>query len=89
MKRVTATQARRNWFRLLDEVAAGEVVVIQRKGRRIVLRREEEVPEREAELPDYGALLSAPDADRADEWGWDWPGPEEDLALREEDEGGR
>jgi hypothetical protein len=32
MKRVTASEARRNWFRLLDEVAAGAVVVIERGG---------------------------------------------------------
>ena len=35
MKRVTASDARKNWFRLLDEAAAGEVVVIERAGTRI------------------------------------------------------
>jgi len=73
MKRITASQARQNWFRLLDEVAAGEVVVIERKGRRIVLRREEGPTTGEAvPLPDYSSLLHAADADRADRWGWSW-----------------
>lgn len=82
MKRVTASEARRNWFRLLDEVAAGAVVVIERKGRRILLRREEEAPSA-AEIPDYDELMSAPAAERADEWSWAWEGPEEELILRE------
>jgi len=41
MKKVTASEARRQWFRLLDEAAQGEVIVLQRRGRRLVLRREE------------------------------------------------
>lgn len=68
MKRVTASQARRNWFRLLDEVAAGEAVVIERKGVRVVLRRQEEQPA----VPDYTGLLSVPEVERADEWRWRW-----------------
>jgi hypothetical protein len=39
MKKVTASEARRQWFRLLDEAAQGEVIVVQRNGRRLVLRR--------------------------------------------------
>lgn len=82
MKRVTASEARRNWFRILDEVAAGAVVVIERGGRRIVIQREEEArPVKE--IPDYGPLISAPEADRAEEWSWDWKGPEEELSLAE------
>ena len=85
MKRLTASQARRNWFRLLDEIAAGEVVVIERKGRRIVLRREQENAEARTEAsPDYSALLRVPDAERADRWGWVWSGPDGDLVLEEE-----
>lgn len=72
MKRTTASDARRNWFRLLDEVAAGEVVVIERNGRRI---RIESVPD-DAEddaVPDYTGILRAPlDVEEADRWGWDW-----------------
>ena len=41
MKRLTASEVRKNWFRVLDEVAAGEVVVLERKGQWLVLRRED------------------------------------------------
>ena len=81
MKRVTASDARKNWFRLLDEVAEGEVVCIDRAGRRILIQRETPTV-REAASPPYGDLIRASGADRADEWGWDWEGPESDLTLR-------
>ena len=71
MKRVTASEARKNWFRLLDEVVQGEVVCIERGGRRILLQREPE--EREGvTLPDYAVFLHVPDVDEADKWGWSW-----------------
>ena len=41
MKRLTASEVRKNWFRVLDEVAAGEGVVLERKGQWLVLRRED------------------------------------------------
>ena len=67
---MTASEARRNWFRVLDRVAAGEIVVIERGGRRIVLRREED---RESEVPDYSQVIRPrTDVDRADEWSWEW-----------------
>jgi hypothetical protein len=71
MKRVTASEARRNWFRLLDEVAEGTVVCIERGGRRILLNRE---PDDESDLaiPEYGPLIKGPDAEGADGWGWEW-----------------
>jgi antitoxin (DNA-binding transcriptional repressor) of toxin-antitoxin stability system len=75
MKRVTASEARKNWFRLLDEVAAGEVVVIERNGRRVVLRREPAARKASPDLPDYSQLLRAPNADEADRWSWEWKGP--------------
>jgi len=78
MKRVTASDARKNWFRLLDEVAAGEVVCIERGGRRILLKREGEAGVRES-VPDYSAILRSDEAARADEWGWVWDGPEGDV----------
>ena len=81
MKRITATEARRHWFRLLDEVAAGEVVVIERKGRRIVLRRENRSRSASKAVPDYGKLLRVPDAASADSWSWEWEGPESELRL--------
>lgn len=74
MKRVTASEARKHWFRLLDEVIAGEVVVTERKGRRVVLKREEAKPSR-AVPPDYRKLLRVPDAEHADLWSWRWAGP--------------
>ncbi len=80
MKRVTASDARRNWFRLLDEVAAGEVVCIERGGRRILVQREAESPS-DAPVPDYASILRAPDAADADAWRWWWEGPEEDVRL--------
>ena len=79
MKRVTASDARKNWFRLLDEVAAGEVVAIDRGGRRILIKREAPaVHERAA--PSYCDLISAPNADRADQWGWSWQDTKGEIA---------
>jgi len=73
MKRVTASDARKNWFRLLDEAAAGEKIVIERRGRRIVLSREElEEKEERMEIPDYRELIQVPNAEEADCWSWDW-----------------
>lgn len=72
MKRITASEARRNWFQLLDRISAGEVVMIERNGRRIVLRREEE-SENGASLPDYTTLIRPiAEVDRADGWSWEW-----------------
>ena len=81
MKRVTASEARKNWFRLLDEVAQGAVVGIERGGRRILLRREPEEDEA-ATLPDYSSLLRVPRSDEADQWGWSWS--EDDGTLEPE-----
>lgn len=83
MKRVTASEARRNWFRLLDEVAAGGTVVIMRKGRRIVLRREDPATKADRELPDYSGIIRVPDVADADRWGWDWEGPEGGVIPRD------
>jgi antitoxin (DNA-binding transcriptional repressor) of toxin-antitoxin stability system len=81
MKRVTASEARRDWFRLLDEVADGEVVTIDRGGRRIVIRREEKKSVRERPPADYSAILSIPQGSDADEWSWEWN--ETGVELRE------
>jgi antitoxin (DNA-binding transcriptional repressor) of toxin-antitoxin stability system len=73
MKRVTATEARRNWFQLLDEVARGEKIVIERRGRRIVVLCEDShESSRRKETPDYTTLLQVPNAGRADRWSWSW-----------------
>lgn len=69
MKVVTPSQARKNWFRLLDEAAAGEQILIERNGQRLVLRREEAAAR---EVPDYRGLIAATESARADAWSWDW-----------------
>ena len=86
MKHITASQARRDWFRILDEVADGETVVIDRKGRRIQIRRVE-APGACAPLPDYTEVLRVrEDATEAHRWGWEWSG-EEGGALRPREDG--
>ena len=83
MKKVTASEARRQWFRLLDEAAQGEVIVVQRKGRRLVLRREEVGKGKPAAAlgPKYRRLLQVPGVDEADRWSWEWK-PEGGLTPR-------
>ncbi len=79
MKRVTASEARKNWFRILDEVAGGEVVVIERNGKAIQLTREPRA-DRVREVPDYTRLLRAPGgAEHAERWGWDWSDEDEEV----------
>jgi hypothetical protein len=68
MKHVTASEARRNWFKLLDEAANGEVIAIQRANKQLVLRLYKEMES----TPDYKRLLKAPKPDEADRWGWQW-----------------
>jgi antitoxin (DNA-binding transcriptional repressor) of toxin-antitoxin stability system len=84
MKRVTASDARKNWFRLLDEVAAGAVVTIERGGRTIVLQRAPAQEER-GDVPDYSSLVHAPDLENADHWSWDWREPGAALEPVEDD----
>jgi len=83
MKNVTASEARKNWFRLLDEALDGEVIAVQRKGHRLVLRREELSQTSNAKgARQYKRLLRVPGADKADGWSWDWRGPERSLVSR-------
>lgn len=80
MKNVTASEARKNWFQLLDEVAAGAVVQIERNGRRLVLRCEPFETVLDA-IPSYDGIFSDADrTERADRWGWSWS-PEELQSL--------
>jgi antitoxin (DNA-binding transcriptional repressor) of toxin-antitoxin stability system len=75
MKKVTASEARRHWFRLLDEAVQGEVIVVQRHGHRLVLRREDIGKVSAAsKRPAYRRLLRVPHAEQADRWAWDWKG---------------
>lgn len=74
MKKLSATQARRRWFRVLDEAVAGEVIVVERRGLRIVVRREEPARAKVKGVPDYRRLVGGR-VDDADRWGWEWRGP--------------
>ena len=71
MKFVTASEARKNWFRLLDEVARGEVIAIQREDKKLIQKLEK----KKRRVPNYKKLIQFKDADDADTWGWDWKGP--------------
>jgi hypothetical protein len=71
MKHVTASEARRNWFALLDEAAKGEVIAIQRNDKKLVLK----LQTKKSAAPSYKGLIDFPDADIADTWGWEWKGP--------------
>jgi hypothetical protein len=86
MKRVTATEARKNWFRLLDEVVEGEIVLIERDGARLRLALAESV-ELSERIPDYQGLIHVPDSDAADQWGWEWDGSPEGLRPRQSEPG--
>jgi antitoxin (DNA-binding transcriptional repressor) of toxin-antitoxin stability system len=82
MKQVKASEARRHWFRLLDEALRGEVIAVERKGQRIVLRREELDDTKTAkDSKQYKKLLRVPHADEADQWSWEWR-PGRGLASR-------
>jgi antitoxin (DNA-binding transcriptional repressor) of toxin-antitoxin stability system len=79
MKRITASQARKQWFQLLDEVVEGETVVIERKGRQVIISTKAETTPSEGH-PDYSSLLQVPDD--LNEWRWEWD-PDEGLRLIE------
>src|SRR5437867_2972828 len=40
MKHVTASEARKSWFKLLDEAARGEIIASQRNDKKLILRLE-------------------------------------------------
>ena len=70
MKHVTASEARKNWFKLLDEASNGESIAIMRNGKNLVLRLEGR--KRRVKIPDYSKLIQVADPDSADKWGWKW-----------------
>jgi hypothetical protein len=78
MKQVTATEARKNWFTLLDEAAKGEVIAIQRNDKKLILR----LDKTKRTIPDYRKSINFADADEADTWGWEWKGPGKLVATR-------
>ena len=69
MKHITASEARKNWFRLLDEAANGEVIAIRRNNKKLILRLEKR---EKKSVPNYKGLIGGADLDNADKWGWDW-----------------
>jgi antitoxin (DNA-binding transcriptional repressor) of toxin-antitoxin stability system len=71
MKQVTATEARKNWFTLLDEAARGEVIAIRRNDKNLILRLEKS----KRVTPDYTQSIDFHDADEAETWGWEWKRP--------------
>jgi hypothetical protein len=83
MKNVKASEARKNWFRLLDDALRGEVIAIERKGGRILLRREEPRDAKSAKRSqEYKKVLKVPRADEADRWSWEWRGPGDLVSRR-------
>ena len=69
VKSVTATQLRKDLFRLLDDVVAGEPVVVERKGRRVELSLAPlSTQEIEEGRPDYSDLVAAAEVQDADLW---------------------
>lgn len=68
MKYVTASEARKNWFTLLDEAAKGQIIAIERNGKKILLQVEK--PKKAKSVSKK--LISGRDVDNADKWGWDW-----------------
>lgn len=79
MKRMQSSEVRRRWFQVLDRVAAGEVIGVERNGRLVVLRRAEETASQT--VPDYRAIIKIPKSGDADRWSWDWK-PEGALKPR-------
>lgn len=80
MKRITATQARKNWFRLLDEAAEGETILIEREGVRLVLHRQiDELEGLASRVPKYDDLIRVHDIGEADRWSWQWSDSEDGL----------
>jgi hypothetical protein len=71
MKYVTASEARKKWFQLLDEAAGGEVIAIRRDDKELILK----AAKRKQAPPNYKSLIDFKDADDADVWGWEWKGP--------------
>ena len=70
MKHVTASEARKNWFALLDEAVKGEVIAIQRNDKKLILK----LQKKKAAVPNYKGVIDFPDADDANTWSWEWNG---------------
>lgn len=82
MKQVTATQARQNFFKLLDCAARGEKIVIERKGVSLELVRQptRKGKRKSGKIPDYSNCIFS-DVSNADKWTWEWEPGENDLRF--------
>ncbi len=69
MRQVSATDARKNFFTLLDRAAEGEAVIIKRKG--VFLRLIREKPHKKKVAFSYRRYFHN-STDKADSWSWDW-----------------
>ena len=73
MKQVTASEARKNWFRLLDEVVDGEVVSIPRTGKSVLIKLDEKKDIKLGQIAmDYRDVVQASNVNDADRWRWQW-----------------
>lgn len=79
MKQVGATEARKDFFKLLDKVVEGETVVIKRKGVNLRLVREPQVKKKSKKIQYHRYIQGA--VDQADQWNWVWS-PSEGLKLK-------
>ena len=59
--------------------------MVERHGRRVVIREEGSSPGGDAvAAQDYASLIQG-DVDRAEDWSWDWPGPDDEVAPASRD----
>ena len=73
MKRVSVAQFRKNLAAYLDDAAAGEEILVESAGRRVVVRPAPAERTARRKLPDYSDLLAAlPPAVLTGEWKWEW-----------------
>ena len=88
MKRVTASQARKNWFRILDEVVAGETIAIDRGGRRVLLQLDDTDVDTARDISnDYSDVLTVTDVDQADTWSLEWDAEAGAVAVTDNADG--
>ncbi|MBI2336040.1 MAG: type II toxin-antitoxin system Phd/YefM family antitoxin [Deltaproteobacteria bacterium] len=69
MKQFSATEARKNFFKLLDSAVEGETVTIKRKG--IVLKLVPSRPQKTKKVSGYSPYIHS-DVSKADQWVWHW-----------------
>ena len=70
MKRMLPSEVRQRWFEVLDRVSAGEVIGVERHGRLVVIRRDDQAGD--AAVPDYRGIIRIPKSSEADRWSWEW-----------------